>query len=35
MLLVLQVIVRNAQGSDERDINVNIMGERTFLLLAG
>ena len=34
MLLVLQVIVRNAQGSDERDINVNIMGERTCLLVA-
>ena len=35
MPLVLQVIVRNAQGSDERDINVNIMGEQTCLLVAG
>ena len=24
-----QVIIRNAQGSDERDINVNIMGKKT------
>ena len=25
-----QVIIRNAQGSDERDINVNIMGKELF-----